>query len=211
VPFVKPPAWFVDSSAVAGDSPHTFQELGFAEFAPLAFQFVTSTYGLQPVGIDDFTARYESDLVWLAVSHDSRRSFEFDVAVDERESVTGGYTLADLIRVSDPAKAESYRNPAASTRHATSACLFRLADDLRRYGTGVLAGDRTAFVAVADAKAEFGKRWRAEAAAEKARAAARQAFDREDWATTISAYESAPSLTAADRKRLDIARRRSAP
>ena len=71
--------------------------------------------------------------------------------------------------------------------------------------------DLAAFAAVADAKAEARGRWRAEAAAEEARTVARQAFDRGDWVATISAYESAPGLTAADCKRLDIARRRSAP
>jgi hypothetical protein len=192
-------------SVSSGASRLSFVEAARAAFDVLLdvpYRFVLAAQGGTQV-------RYETDAVVVVVFHD-RLSYELDVQVARvgvADEVERPYTVQDLMRVTDPEAARSYKRFAATTPDAVRRGTALLVEQVRRYGDPALLGSSEFYELLASARAEaireFGEDWVNRAAKRKAD----EAWAVKDYQGVASAYASVSALSAAENQRLRIARR----
>jgi hypothetical protein len=185
-------------------------ELGFEEAIGSMFAFL-GAYGFTPIGADNVSAHFESECARLAIRHGrSSHELSLDLArTDHPDELAHPYSMQDLIRSGDRDRGNRYRNFAAMSRDAIGQGLRQLADDLKQYGDLALRCDPDSFAAMQRERVlaieNLGRGSRR--AGEDA--AAREAFDQQDWDRVIGIYEGrADSLSRSELKRLEIARQR---
>ncbi len=172
-------------------------EASFAFLADLGFSQVES----QPTIV-----RFRRNGLTVNVYH-GRQSYEIGVEVARGEE---RYSLSELIRSADPALADQYRNPTATTPEELTTALARVADLLQRFGARALRNDADYFAQLQ----QLGKQWKASYAldvlAEQIRPKAEAAFRARRYAEAAKLYEKIGSrLSPTEQKKLATARKRS--
>lgn len=180
--------------------------LDFASAAERRFAFLAEQgYVLSASGSD--AVRYRRDELELSILRDWR-SGEVELAIGSHED---RLSFTDVLRVRDPARADSHRDPWVWTADDLGPALDAIATLLLAHPRGALEGD-----AVFYAEA---RRLRAEAALAvthglrlaEVRRRAELAFGAGRDALAVELYEGiAADLTATEHKRFEIARRRLA-
>ena len=187
------------------------RHLAFAESAGIAFGFL-SDFGLQLLSADENLVFYASDCLWLVIRH-GRLSYELSLEfarADSGDEMDSPYTMQDLLRATRPDCAREYRDFAATTSSAVESGLARLADELRTAGEDVLRCDPEFFAALDRNRRVAISELGSESRRASDIANVRNAMQQRDWHRVIAIYERwNGSLGPADRKRLEIARRRA--
>jgi hypothetical protein len=182
---------------------------GFEQSVAEAFTFL-SEYGFTPIGCDEVSAHFESDCARLAIRYDCL-SYELSLQLartSHPDELAHPYGMQDLIRAVDQERASRYLDFAATSHDALARGLQQLAHDLKRYGGRALRCNSEFFAELhrerKRAAVELGRR--ARRANEDA--AAREAFERQDWKRVIEIYTGQVGrLSRSEQKRLEIARR----
>ena len=130
-------------------------KLGFKEAVREHFKFL-SEFGFREVQALTTIVRYRSRNLELCVYH-GRISYEIGVEIyqsDER------FTIAELIRLSDPHTHEKYRSPMVSSSSSVlDSAVERLANLLRRFGEKALRNDAAVFAALRKQGFELTESW----------------------------------------------------
>lgn len=184
--------------------------LCFVEAARAAFDvLLDAPYGFEVVSEGGTQVRYESDVVVVVVFHD-RLSYELDVEVSRlsgRDEVERPYSLQDLMRVTDPEAARSFKRFAATTSDAVGRGTALLAEQVRNYGDPALLGSSEFYDLLASARAGAVRAFGEDQVNRAAKKKADEAWAVKDYPGVVSAYAKALTLSAADRQRLRIAER----
>lgn len=174
--------------------------LGFVESVRKSFAFLP-TLGFQEVSASEERVLFRKDRWDLVVYHE-RPSFELGASLyfnDVR------YSLGEVLRVTDPSMTK-YRNIGARTADLVALGVTNLAELVQQHVLPLICGEQE-FVA----KLERGRRDFGEATnVDFARQRAVIAFQHRDYATAAKWYGMVEDkLTAVERKRLLVARKRS--
>jgi hypothetical protein len=186
--------------------------LGFVAAGRAAFDFVTEPpYSLWLAYQDEGRIGYEGDDVVLVVLHDLI-SYELDVALSrpsEAEEVRHPYTLADLIRVADPARARAYRQFAATTTPSVQRGTADLASEFRKCGLEALTNSGNFYQEMSAARAESIRQFGIELADQHAREQAERAWLQRDFQAVVLAYRAMEGrLSRVERERFLYASKR---
>ncbi len=186
--------------------------LGFVAAGRSAFDFVTEPpYSLWLADQDEGRIGYEGDDVILAVLHDLM-SYELDIALSRpsvAEEVQHPYTLVDLMRVADPARARAYRQFAATSIASVQRGTANLASEFRKYGLEAVAGSADFFQKMSTARAESIKQFGIDLTDKAARETGELAWQRRDFQGVVKAYRAmADRLSRVERERLRYAEQR---
>jgi hypothetical protein len=127
--------------------------------------------------------------------------------VSAADEVERPYTLQDLMRVTDPEAARSYRSFSATTPDAVRRGTASLLEQVRRYGDPALLGSSEFYELLAGARAEAVRVFGQDQATRTTRRKASEAWAVKDYLGVVSAYASVSGLYATERQRLRIATR----
>ncbi len=140
----------------------------------------------------------------VTINHD-RLSYEIGVEISHR---LGSYSIGEIIYAADPQAGDAYRDFAATDEAAVGVGLEAAADNVRRFGRGVIDDDSQALSRLAFLRRQRTNDFAREVKAAQVRPKAEEAFRRRQYSDVIALYESIASLlTPSERKRLEIAKR----
>ena len=121
-----------------------------------------------------------------------------------------GYSISEIIRLSDPTAAAEFRNSTATSPESISTSIAQMADLMRRYGVKVLDGDRATFEALAKLRQDWSRQYELEVRAGQIRPQADEAFRSKNYSAAALLYESIkPLLTPAEMAKLELAAHRA--
>jgi hypothetical protein len=187
--------------------------LGFVVAARSALDFVTEPpYSMWLTGQDEGRVEYEGEDVTLLLLHD-RMSYELDIAVwrpSVEDEVRHPFTIADMIRVVDPAKARAYRRYSASNEESVRRGVAELVSDFRRYGLTALTGRADFYQEMSAARSDAARQFGSELADKASRKRAERAWQERDYQGVVEAYRSMKGhLSGVERERLHYALQKS--
>jgi hypothetical protein len=145
----------------------------------------------------------------VVVSHD-RLSYELDVQIgrgNAADEVKRPYTLQDMMRVTDPDAARSYKSFAATTPDAVRRGAAFLSEQVRRYGNPALLGSSEFYELLAVSRAEAVREFGQDQINRTAKRKADEAWAVNDYQGVVTAYGLVSALSPAESQRLRIARR----
>jgi hypothetical protein len=126
------------------------------------------------------------------------------------DSAEAPYSHGDLIRLSDPAKAEGLRYRIAETPQQVRKFVRLLADQIRQYGIPVLRGDRKVFARLASLREQGNAQAAEEMRVNRTRPQALEAFRAYRYAEAVQLFESICSnLTRSEVMKLEYARKKA--
>ncbi len=181
-------------------------QFDFASTVERRFAFlVDHGYGLSESGAG--AVRHQRDDVELSILRDWR-SGEVELSIGPRDDCC---SFADVLRVHDPAAAESHRDPLVWTAHDLDLALDAIAALLLEHPRGALDGDASFYAEARRLRADVAHRYTHGLHLAEIRRRAELAFRAGHDALVVEMYESiAADLTAIEHKRLEIARHRLA-
>lgn len=162
--------------------------------------------GFVPVEELSTLVKYRKEDIEIDVYH-GRHSSEVGAGV----SAFGvRYAMSELIRVTDPEVAKTYRNAVATTPAGLADALEELSSLLRRCGMAALRGDLQFFSALAKQRKQWSEDYALDGLAEQLRPRADEAFRRGEYAAAAKLYECIRGrLSPAEVKKLALAQTRS--
>lgn len=167
--------------------------LGFVAAARAGFDFVTGPpYSMWLSSQDEGQVEYEGRDSALVVLHDAM-SYELDIAVwrpSLDDEARHPFTIIDMIRVTDPAKASAYRRFAATTEDSVRHGVAQLVSELRQYGLSALSGEAEFYEKMSDARNEAARKFGYDLADKTFRRRAEQAWQQRDYQSVINGYHS---------------------
>lgn len=149
--------------------------------------------------------RYRKGNVEVDIYH-GRQSYEIGGGV----AFSGTrYSMAEIIRASDPDAAKEYRNPVAASPERVAPALEELASLMQRYGVSVLRGDGQLFAALEGQRKHWAEEFSLDVLAAQLRPLAEDAFRRGDYARAAELYGRIRGcLSPAEAKKLSVAQAR---
>lgn len=177
---------------------------GFADLVAKHFAF------LEPLGFA--RRRSSSTLVCygkgnleLRVYH-GRSSYEIGLEIDRGAT---WFTLSDLIRATDAAAADKYRNPAISRPEGMATGVARVAEVFQRYGQRALDDEPGFYDGLERQRRAWLENYALDVLAQQTRPKANAAFRAGRYAEAAELFEQIRArLGPAEQKKLEIARRR---
>ena len=151
--------------------------------------------------------RYRTDDVSVDVFYE-RQSYEIGLEVCYDDKF---YSLSELIRINDPAKADNFRNTVAINTKMVEEGLCRTAELLKIYGMRAIRGDKFFFSALEVQQLQWAKGYEEEVLADQLRPMADTAFRQGNYERAAALYERfRSSLRPSELRRLQIAQARRA-
>jgi hypothetical protein len=184
--------------------------LGFVDAVREAFGFLLEA-GFREISDSPYAVDFESGAVRLRVVHE-RLSYEINAFFARRsqpEELRSGYSYGQYLKVRDPAAGAEYRAYAATTPDAVRTGVRQLAEDIRTHAGPLLSGDAASYDELAHQDLLAGEQLAARSRRRAYGEPADAAWQAKDWAAVVAAYTPYESdLTASERRRLELARRR---
>jgi hypothetical protein len=183
--------------------------LGFVAAVREHFGFLTD-YGFRETRASTFVMGFDSDAVRMAIDHDPR-SYEISASFARHshpDELRSGAYFGSYVRLVDPAAGADYRDYAATTAETVSRGVAELAARIRS-AVPLLCGDDATYDEMRHLATSAGEQRAAHSRRSAYGGRADAAWQAKDWAGVVAAY--APyeaDLAAAERRRLDLARRR---
>jgi len=119
------------------------------------------------------------------------------------------YSMSEILRVADPSIAKEYRNAVVTDASALSTAVLRLARLVKLYCAPALEDERRFLDMLRDQRRTWSKEYALDVLAEQVRPKAEAAFRRGEYGEAFELYKKITSrLTASERKKLEIARKR---
>jgi hypothetical protein len=179
-------------------------DLRFADTATSLFSFLKKS-GFSELEVLPTLVRYGNGSLEIRVYH-GRRSFEIGVEIDFSGT---SYSLSEVIRTTDPAVAETLRNPIASTEEGVRHGLQEVSSLLQTYGAPAYAGNARFFEGLERQRQAWFENYADDTLASQLRPKAEEAFRRGDYVKAAELYGRIRSrLTPAEMKKLSLAERR---
>ncbi|MGA8636260.1 MAG: hypothetical protein WB805_15620 [Candidatus Dormiibacterota bacterium] len=126
-------------------------DLGFPSTVLQAFAFLQGTYGFQVDSVAPTVVRFQSNRLFVNVWHE-QRSHELGLSIGRRSRPAESshpFNVADILYLTEPAKAAAYRDHTALTVESVRAGIEALADELQTYGSEALTGANEVFDKIA--------------------------------------------------------------
>lgn len=177
-----------------------------------AFDFLCNEpYSLRIGDLGDRRIVYEGENVAVAVFHD-RLSYELGVEIwrpSRPDEARTPFSLSDLMRVTEPETALSYRRFAAVTPDALRRGTRKLAADVRRFANPALRGEDEFFTRAKDDRDEAIEEFSRDSQDRRARQRAQEAWLQRKYSEVDDSYTSVRGkLSPSEQERLRIARDR---
>lgn len=149
--------------------------------------------------------RYRKDGIEVDVYH-GRQSYEVGAGM------TGfgiRYAMSEIIRVTDPEAAKTYRVVATTSPAEVAKCLEDLSVLMKKYGTAALQGDPQFFSTLAKQREQWSQDYALDILANQLRPQADEAFQRGDYAMAAELYSRIRGrLSPVETKKLALAEER---
>lgn len=182
-------------------------ELRFESSAKAAFSWLVN-FGFCLFEGSATMVRYRGPLGHVTVYH-GRSSLEVGVEVGPPLSTEDNFAMSELIRLEQPEKAESYRNPVATTPSAIENALSNQASRLRKYGRRVWEGDISIWTDLEKQRIQWAQQYSQEVLLSQSRPVAEAAFRNRDFQKVVTVLaEVEDLLTPAERSKLRYARKK---
>ncbi len=179
--------------------------LNFADAVRKRFAFL-SDHGFTETESLPTIVRYRKGNLEVDVYH-GRQSFEVGFGIARQGT---RYSLSELIRATDPAAAEQYRNETAKTPNGIAEALVHLQESVKRYGERALQGDAEYFSALETQRKSWAEGYALDVLEGQVRPKAEAAFRDGDYRQAAELYEKIRArLSAVELKKLALARERS--
>ena len=179
--------------------------LGFAKIVRQRFAFLAE-YGFREYQATPTIVRYLKGDLKLIVYHD-QRSYEIGAEIQFRGDT---FSLAQIIRVSDPDAWNQFRYPQASTRKGVDIGVKQIAELIYLYGQRALEQDSKYFEYVRIRSEMWKEQFAQEVLLEHIRPRARQAFRERGYKEAAQLFEQiSENLTDTEQRKLSYARKRS--
>lgn len=179
--------------------------LGFAKNVRQRFAFLAE-YGFREFQATPTIVQYQKDDLKLNVYH-GRRSYEIGAEIQFRGDT---FSLAQMIRASDPDTWNHFRYPQASTQSGVELGVIRIAELMLLYGKPALEKDSKYFANVLIRRETWKKQFAQEVLIEHIRPRARQAFRERRYKQAAQLFEQiAENLTDTEKRKLSYARKHS--
>jgi hypothetical protein len=203
------------SDAVTETTPVTADErgaaLGFVAAVREEFGFLVD-YGFQEIRSSPYAVDFESELVRLRVVHE-RLSYELSANFARRsepQELSSSVSYSSYLKLVDPSAGESYRDYAATTPDAVRRGVAKLAGEVHS-ATPLLRGDDDTYDELAHLRMQVEERIASGSRRNAYGKQAEAAWESKDWPEVVAAYSRYENdLNAAERRRLELARRRAA-
>lgn len=146
--------------------------------------------------------RYQKGILEVNVYH-GRQSYEIGFGISY---IGTHYSMADIIRTTDPSYAKQYRNVVARTREKIAEELEGLASLVKRYADAVLREDQKFLVALENQQKLWAEEYALDVLVDQLRPKAAEAFRQANYSTAAELYERIRSrLSPAEIKKLIFA------
>jgi hypothetical protein len=180
------------------------ESLNFSEKAREVFSYL-SDEGFLEAQVMPTLVRYLKDGIEVDIFH-GRQSYEIGAGV----SADGErFSLSEIIRMSDQAFADQYRNYVATTPVGINEGLEELSLLLRRFGGAALQGDRDFFLLLKKQRKQWAEKYALEVLSKQLLPKANDAFRRGDYAAAADLYgRIRDCLSPAEIKKLALAEER---
>lgn len=183
-------------------------DLTFKKCVLREFNFLINEYGFRCTLADTYYLRFESQVVFAEIHYDGQRSFEMDFSLgllgDLYEGKERPFYLAELIEFSAPDDDQVFPIMQASTPERIVQLVPKLADLAKTYAKELLSGSRTHFENLSDFREKKCNQYFLEKKLIDVRAAAKKAWEDEDYARVIKLYEPVRKhITPSELKRLE--------
>lgn len=204
--------WHVDAAramimGVSNEIGRERTRLNFPNAVSEKFSFL-GDLGFSEVESLPTIVRYRKGDLEVHVYH-GRQSYEIGFEVGRQEA---RYSMSELIRANDPETAERYRDYAATTAEGIAEGLTQLEGLVKRYGERALRGDPEFFATLANQRKAWAEGYELDVLAKQLRPKADTAFRSGDYRQAAELYEKIrPRLSAAELKKLELAKERAAP
>lgn len=180
-------------------------QLNFDGVASERFAFLREL-GFSELELSPTIVRFRKDDLEVDIYH-GRQSFEIGFEVVRRGV---RYSLAEIIRASDPEVAKRYRHYAATTSDDVLKSLEQLVELVRGYGGPALLGDAAFYLALDVQRRSWAEEYELDVLAGQLRPKAEAAFRHGDYREAAELYERIrPCLSAAELKKLSVAKMRA--
>jgi len=162
----------------------------FAFLKELGFSEVKSTPTL---------IRFQSEDVEVDIYH-GRQSYEIKAEIT---TLGTSYTLAEIIRATDPGIATNFRYPSVTTAEGVLAGLDELSKIIKRYGSQALSGDSQFYITLNEHRKRWAEDYSREVLAQQLKPQAAEAFRKKDYITAAQLYyRIKDSLSPAEEKKM---------
>ena len=180
--------------------------LKFEEKVRKAFEFL-SELGFDEVETLPTLVRYRKGNIEVDVYH-GRQSYEVGVGVTAFKT---RYAISEIIRAIDPATAESFHYPLATTPEGIVSALEELSLLMKRYGRSAIDGDSQFFSMLENQRKLWAEEYALHVLAEQLRPQADEAFRRKDYSKAADLYSQIRKcLSPTELKKLSLAEERRA-
>ena len=188
-------------------------DLTFKNCALKEFNFLVNEYGFRCTKSDTYYLRFESKIVFVELYYDDQRSFEMDFSIGLLDDLYEGkerpFYLVELVKYSAPNDDEDYRLIQASTPEKIAQLLPKLANLVKTYAKEFLSGNKTRFKDLSYFRENRSNQYAMGKTLKDVRAAARKAWENEDYARVIELYEPVKKyITPSERKKLEYCHNR---
>jgi hypothetical protein len=188
------------------------EQFGFPDAVFESFRFLVQNYGFAIVKHDATFVRFESKVVFVNVYH-GRGSYELGVEIGElrtNESIPEfGYTLREIILLSDVAVGSKFRPYQIDKPELVKAYVAATADLVQKYAHSALVGDGDVFDKLSEVQLNKSNEYLKSIELSKVRADCDIAWREKNYEQLVKRYEAVKDdLTPSEIKKLEYARRK---
>lgn len=201
-------------------------QLRFEESVLSAFAFLTApAYGFKCAASDVTLVRYESANTFVNIYH-GRSSYELGCEIgmlagrdtaalgheSEEDHPEEGFSIWEIARLEGASGIDDRTFLQASTAERVEQLVPQLAQVVRTYASRALRGDTAYYASLRQARTTWFENYIADSRLERARADVAHAWQGKNYAEVVRLFEPlSDELTPAEYKKLEYARKRSAP
>ena len=186
-------------------------ELNFEKEVTAAFEFLVTQYNFKVVLTRATYVRYECKDLFVDIYH-GRLSNELGIEIGLLTKATGeekGYTISELMRLSEEEKADQFMRPIANTPQKIKNGLIMLSSLLKQYGHEVLLGNLHIFDKLRLNRIQWNARFAHDLYVKQIKEKASIAFSQKKFSEAVRSYESIlDDLLPIEQKKLEYARQK---
>ncbi len=186
-------------------------DLGFRRAVLDSFGFLVDEYGFRSAEEKPTLVRYESDTVGVRVYH-GRQSYELDVEFIDLDGVENAppLKLLDVLRLEGKEQEMPHGFFQSSKPGGVRRLVDKLAQLTREYASEILRGNRMYFRRLSVLRSEMATKEELRRRASELRHAVDAAWRSGDYSRVVELFEELEEpLTPAEKKKLEIARRKA--
>ena len=187
------------------------EEFCFPEAVVTCFRFLVEDFGFVVVKQDPTLVRFESRDVFVNLFH-GRGSYELGVEMGERiseESREFGFTLREIISVTDTEKGSAYRPPQITEPELITKHVSAISELVKQFAPLALVGDKDFFKRASDLQVKKSDEYLKTLELKRVRSEVDVAWRDKNYDQVLELYEAVKDdLTPSELKKLEYAKRK---